>query len=139
MDGAESWPSRGRHEEVAPPGWYPDPSGAPVLRRWDGERWTLEDRLWPTPERRRRGPHAFNWPALAGTLMAASTLAYSRLDPDGVVTYAAAPLLFVVGLLGMHPKYGSGPGHFVAIVLAVLAGVSVCVLGLMILFAYWIW
>lgn len=25
-----------------PPGWYPDPSGAPVQRFWDGNAWTAQ-------------------------------------------------------------------------------------------------
>lgn len=29
-------------------GWYPDPSGAPALRWWDGERWT--DSTHPLPD-----------------------------------------------------------------------------------------
>jgi Protein of unknown function (DUF2510) len=30
-----------------PPGWYPDPSGAPHQRYWDGARWT--DHIAPPP------------------------------------------------------------------------------------------
>lgn len=26
---------------VTPPGWYPDPSGGPLMRYWDGTGWTL--------------------------------------------------------------------------------------------------
>lgn len=25
---------------IAVPNWYPDPSGAPALRYWDGQQWT---------------------------------------------------------------------------------------------------
>jgi uncharacterized membrane protein len=29
---------------MPPPGWYPDPSGDPLARRWDGSSWTDETR-----------------------------------------------------------------------------------------------
>lgn len=31
------------------PSWYPDPGGQPLLRWWDGTRWTLETRPAPPP------------------------------------------------------------------------------------------
>ena len=36
-------------DHLVPPGWYPDPSGGPRQRFWDGERWT--EHLWSPRER----------------------------------------------------------------------------------------
>jgi Protein of unknown function (DUF2510) len=32
-------------EPSPPPGWYPDPSGAPGQRYWDGQQWMILDRF----------------------------------------------------------------------------------------------
>ncbi len=126
MNGGETdYKLSGEHADgVAPPGWYPDPYGDPVLRRWDGERWTLESRLLPNPE---PGPALFNWPALVASLTAAGFLVswFSWAGPDW--WWLLAPVLLIVfGTLGAGPKYasGRGPGHVVALWLAV-AGVGV--------------
>jgi hypothetical protein len=34
---------------VPTPGWYPDPSGAPGMRYWDGNTWTVAAPQAPTP------------------------------------------------------------------------------------------
>jgi len=31
---------RARMQSAPPPGWHPDPSGAPQQRYWDGQQWT---------------------------------------------------------------------------------------------------
>ena len=36
----------------APPGWYPDPSGQPANRWWDGVRWTPHVQPWSPPAKR---------------------------------------------------------------------------------------
>lgn len=38
---------------VPPAGWYPDPSGAPQLRWWDGQRWASHVAPDPAVEQRR--------------------------------------------------------------------------------------
>ena len=95
-------PSGEQEDEVAPPGWYPDPNGYPGLRRWDGQRWTLEDSPLPTPDvgagswadAEESSPRPFNWPALVATLLAASVVAYFLLpscswEEDGAFVYAS--------------------------------------------------
>ena len=39
-----------------PPGWYPDPSGAPVQRFWDGNAWTAQTAGYPVAGPQRRPP-----------------------------------------------------------------------------------
>lgn len=36
-------------EEAAAPGWYPNPSGAPGIRYFDGREWTPYHQAEPTP------------------------------------------------------------------------------------------
>jgi Domain of unknown function (DUF4352)/Protein of unknown function (DUF2510) len=54
-----------------PPGWYPDPSGAPGTRYWDGKSWTITQPRYPVPaltpalRKRRVGP----WIILIGVPM----------------------------------------------------------------------
>ena len=81
---------------VAPPGWYPDPSGAPGLRWWDG-------RMWATgydPAMMRRRPelppsvpvgNPFIWAvtllpllSLASLMLWNPTLTYSVLPGENV-------------------------------------------------------
>jgi hypothetical protein len=37
------------NESKHPPGWYPDPSGAPGQAYWDGQRWQPPPAAGPTP------------------------------------------------------------------------------------------
>ena len=133
MDDSET--GNGQEEDVAPPGWYADPYGAPTMRRWDGEHWTLEDKPWPTPEAEAgSSPAPFNWPALAAALFAAWFVAgWFRGGSGGALdTFRIlSPLLVMLfGVLGAGPKYASGPGNFVALVLAVMGA---CLVGLFLL------
>ena len=104
MDGGETdnEPSGEQEEEVAPPGWYADPYGAPEMRRWDGKRWTLEGKPWPTPEvevessveEAGTSPAPFNWPALVATLVMAGSVAFMfqpncSWEDDGASVYGA--------------------------------------------------
>lgn len=54
------------------PGWYPDPSGAPGLRYFDGARWT--DQLMRSPNKKETP----KWPWIVG----------------------AVAVLFLIGLIG---------------------------------------
>ena len=104
MDGGETdnRPSGEQAEASAPPGWYADPYGAPAMRRWDGEHWTLEDRPLLTPEveaatpgeAAESSPAPFNWPALAATLVLAAFVAFMfqpncSWEDDGAFVYGA--------------------------------------------------
>jgi hypothetical protein len=148
MDGGktDNEPSGEQEEQVAPPGWYADPDGAPVMRLWDGKRWTLEGTLCPTPEvaaevsveDAESSPARFNWPALVASTLVAVGFVVSWLSESGLGDWYLTPVLVMLfGGLGADPKYGSGPGHFVALVLAVAAACLVAkfwiidILGLM--------
>jgi hypothetical protein len=37
---AQPQPQPPAPQQLPPPGWHPDPGGAPVQRWWDGQRWT---------------------------------------------------------------------------------------------------
>ena len=132
MNGGDTYdsPSGEQVEEVAQPGWYPDPYGDPVLRRWDGERWTLESKLWPTPEVE---PAPFNWPALVATVIAVGYGVSWFGGGPSVFLFSLSPLLLMLfGGLGADGRYASskGPGQFVALVLAV-AGAGLALLSLL--------
>lgn len=74
---------------TTPPGWYPDTqSTVPLLRYWDGSRWTTQTRLPPTPgggttpvadtaspPRPRRWWQAVKWGAVAAFLLATGVVA----------------------------------------------------------------
>lgn len=59
-----------------PPGWYPDPTGTPTLRWWDGRQWTahVQDPRVPVPPAQ-YGAAQYN-PATYG-----ATAAYQRATP----------------------------------------------------------
>src|SRR5215212_4621871 len=41
-------------QPAPPPGWYPDPSGAPQQRWWDGQQWTQQTQPRPDDPRVQR-------------------------------------------------------------------------------------
>ncbi|HYA67782.1 MAG TPA: DUF2510 domain-containing protein [Acidimicrobiales bacterium] len=51
-------PPRSPSKAPVPPGWYPDPTGFPWARWWDGYRWAppawVQDPIRPVPNRGRR-------------------------------------------------------------------------------------
>lgn len=126
----------------APPGWYPDPSGQPANRWWDGVQWTPHVQPWaPPPKRRSTGWLAT---ALGGCaafvgaflpwvhILLIGTLNLLQLVGQGSGKAVSALCIlgaaFVVGLVGFLEPSGSGTGLpttalVVAICAAVLAGV----------------
>lgn len=61
-----------------PPDWYPDPSGSPEQRFWDGERWTAATR--PIPPRRRGRRVAACLCGLVAAIALVALYASGRLD-----------------------------------------------------------
>lgn len=72
----------------APPGWYPDPAGAPLQRYFDGKQWT--DQLAPGPatppasppgpQGRKRGLVVLAGAVVAAMLVGGSVLAYQHIQ-----------------------------------------------------------
>jgi hypothetical protein len=126
------------HESLPPAGWYPDPSGAPVQRYWDGTRWAAQQApAAPQPRPvKNLGPVVL----LVGAALAAigSLLPWANLrtifgsigvagtDGDGVITLAAAVVLALLALLQLlQPKRAAGVTMYAAGLCAVLiAGVG---------------
>ncbi len=128
---------------MADPGWYPDPSGTPQLRWYNGAEWTANTAPYaaPLPE-----PHVATTPASGyrGTSMPptqpfyAPALAASRKDPGaaprrglvlGVVSAILAVLTIFLGLLG-GTVYALNWLLWVALVVLALPATVLGVIGL---------
>jgi hypothetical protein len=125
----------------SPPGWYADPIRGHSLRRWDGEHWTADvdppaavAEFQPSAKR-----HAFNWPVLAATLVAAwyvvafLVVLAGSIYPSGAsepepwvggafwkLSYATLfigpPVFVLLGLLGIRRRYSTA-SRFVPLLL----------------------
>lgn len=92
---------------TAPAGWFPDPSGNPLLRYWDGQRWTEHyaqagPAVYPRPQKAERsGALAMLGLAMAilmpfiGFLLGLVLLS-RRQDKDGLVVVMISIAVFVL-------------------------------------------
>lgn len=101
-------------QQVGPPGWYPDPSGQPVHRWWDGFQWTSQVQPWPTPLRQ----HSTAWVSTAF---------------GGVAAFIGAFLpwvhVFLVGTLDLFQVVSKGGGSLLAL-LVIIGAVVLAVIGI---------
>jgi TM2 domain-containing membrane protein YozV len=102
-----------------PPGWYPDPAGAPTQRYFDGTRWT--DQLAPlsTPPMVAQGPL-----------------------PPPKSAVAAGLLQIFLGTFGAGRFYIGSTGVAIAQLVLGLMGLFFtlfCFIGMVILIPLWIW
>ena len=120
---------------TTPPGWYPDPSGAPQQRWWDGMQWNEATQPNPAPAYSYGAttPYSYTTPAFA---------ADTSINPNTpqVWAIAVAPLLVIVELailfgLGlmtldaiMESGSGTTPVDFADIILRVVAYALVVIL-----------
>ena len=120
---------------TTPPGWYPDPSGAPQQRWWDGMQWNEATQPNPAPAYSYGAttPYSYTTPAFA---------ADTSINPNTpqVWAIAVAPLLVIVELailfgLGlmtldaiMESGSGTTPVDFADLVLRVVAYALVVIL-----------
>ena len=80
-------------DETPPAGWFPDPSGQPMLRYWDGAAWT--EQFAP-----------MSAPPLAPGLVGAPVAVDATGRPVSPSSRLAATLLcFFLGVLGVHRFY----------------------------------
>lgn len=86
-------------------GWYPDPSGSPNQRRWDGQAWTEETRAFPAPSAPAPQPI---WPPAPGS------------PPDAAAAEAAAQKAEI------QKKTNRGCLTVLAIVVALVVFGSIC-------------
>lgn len=93
------------HPGTTPAGWYPDPSGAPGQRYWDGQQWT--DHAAPPPG----GPAGSGQTAGAGIRLGSRIL-------DGIIV--GIPLFLVLSIFGLDPSEGGG-AQFVSSLIGTIA------------------
>lgn len=92
---------------ATPSGWFPDPSGHPLLRYWDGQRWTehyaqAAPTVYPQPQK----PERSRALAMLGLAMAilmpfigfllGLVLLSRRQDKDGLVVVMISIAVFVL-------------------------------------------
>jgi hypothetical protein len=104
-----------------PPGWYPDPSGAPQQRYWDGSKWT-EHRTWTPPPKSPAGwypdpsgaPGQRYWDGRQWTITASPKVRSSPLKTLAIVGAAVFALVggcaAYVAVIGHNNGGGSSTG-----------------------------
>lgn len=100
--------------QSAPPGWYPDPSGEPMQRWWDGAQWTPHTQGWPGPPRQR----STAW--LATALGGGAAF---------VGTFLPWVHVFLVGTLDLFQVVGKGGGSLLAL-LVIIGALVVVIVGI---------
>jgi TM2 domain-containing membrane protein YozV len=106
-----------------PPGWYPDPNGAPAQRYFDGTKWT--DQLAPL-----------------STPMAANSSAIQGPVPPPRSAVVAGLLQLFLGTFGIGRFYIGTTGLAAVQLLLGLMGLFLtlfCFFGILILVPLWIW
>src|ERR1700750_1929491 len=89
--------SQERAKLTTPAGWYPDPSGAPGQRYFDGAQWT--EQRTPAPEQAgARGTNPIGLSALVASIVG---FIFACVKGVLVVGWVLLPIAFVLGIVGL--------------------------------------
>ncbi|MDQ1250114.1 MAG: hypothetical protein QG597_4493 [Actinomycetota bacterium] len=97
----------------APAGWYPDPSGAPGQRYWDGSDWTAI----PPPPPIRSVQEKTNKLGLTALILA--VLGFVFAFSGGILGWACLLAAFILGIIGFTTSRGVGAST-AAIIISVI-------------------
>ena len=117
-------------EPSPPPGWYPDPSGAPGQRYWDGQQWMILDRPQRPADRpvgmtERRGRSNLRVASVGLVLFALAAAFFGLLLPMGSDACTSDEQALIC----------TGPGQWGVLVIATLGSIAAAAIAL---FGTWV-
>lgn len=123
MDAGDRWPQVPTPLAI-PPGWYPDPTGVPAQRWWDGSGWSTHTAPQPRPH--------YGYPGYGGVPYPSTTVV-SMAPPKSVGV--AFLLTFLFGPLGM--LYSTVSGALIMLGISVVGGLFVGIVTLGLAWLVW--
>lgn len=105
---------------VSAPGWYPDPSGAPGQRYWNGTGWTEP----PPPPAQQATPKEKNIPGLIALILSVIGFVFACIPGALIIGWVLLPVAFILGIVGLVLS-GKAKGTSIAAIIVAVTGVVV--------------
>ena len=105
---------------MSTPGWYPDPSGAPGQRYWNGTNWTEAP---PAPTQQSASKEK-NIPGLIALILGIIGFVFACIPGALIIGWVLLPIAFILGVVGLLLS-GKAKGTSIAAVIVSVVGVVV--------------
>lgn len=105
---------------MSTPGWYPDPSGAPGQRYWDGTGWTEA----PPPPAQQAASKEKNIPGLIALILGIIGFIFACIPGALIIGWILLPIAFILGVVGLVLS-GKAKGTSIAAIITSVVGVVV--------------
>ncbi len=103
-----------------PPGWYPDPSGAPGQRYWNGTDWAAAPQAQAAPKEK-------NTLGLVALILSIIGFIFACIPGALIIGWVLLPVAFILGIVALfQPKAkGTAIAAVIVSVVGVIVGVTV--------------
>lgn len=105
---------------LSAPGWYPDPSGAPGQRYWNGTDWTEV----PPPPAQQAASKEKNIPGLIALVLGIIGFIFACIPGALIIGWILLPIAFILGIVGLLLS-GKAKGTSIAAIITSVIGVVV--------------
>lgn len=105
---------------MSTPGWYPNPSGAPGQRYWNGTNWTEA----PPPPAQQAASKEKNIPGLIALILGVIGVVFACIPGALIIGWVLLPVAFILGVVGLLLS-GKSKGTSIAAVIVSVVGVVV--------------